>query len=89
MDRNHWTIFKEGQKRIIPTKFGQNPSSSLGAIADSRWQTSNDHNSSPWANGSGELKKLNITCKLSAGQRQAEDSPEISSPIIIKNEDIT
>ena len=60
------TILKEGHIRIIPTKFGQNPASSLGGdvvwsncwrqtIHDGR-RTSNDHNSSPWANGPGELK---------------------------------
>ena len=30
MGHNHWTIFKEGNIRIILTKFGQNPASSLG-----------------------------------------------------------
>ena len=59
-----WTILKEGHIRIIPIKFGQNPASSLGDVVWSNcwrqtthnaWRTSNDHNSSPWANGSGEL----------------------------------
>ena len=61
-----WTILKEGHIRIISSKFGQNPASSLGigviwsncgrrTTHDGR-RTPNDHNSSPWANGSGELK---------------------------------
>ena len=55
-----WTIFKEGYIRIIPTKFGQNPASSLRdhVLWSNCWQrtthdarrTSNDHKSS------GELK---------------------------------
>ena len=50
----------------VPTKFGQNPASSLGGdiLWSNCWRrtthngrrTSNDHNSSLWANGSGELK---------------------------------
>ena len=69
-----WIFFKDGHIRIIPTKFGQIPASSLGIVLWSNcWRrtmdnrrctihtgrrTSNDHNSSPWANGSGELKIL-------------------------------
>ena len=65
--RTIWTIFKEGHIRIILSKYGQSPASSLGA--DVLWshcwrrttthgarRTSNNHNSSPWANDSGELK---------------------------------
>ena len=61
-----WTIFTEGHIGISPTKFGQNPASSLEGdfIWSNCWQwtthngqqTSNDRNSSPWANGSGEQK---------------------------------
>ena len=60
-----WTILKEGHIRISPTKFGQNPASSEGGdvvwsngqhTTDDTRRTSNDNNSSPWANGSGELK---------------------------------
>ena len=67
--RTIWTIFLKRVLifiRIIPTKFGQNPAGSLGDVlwsncwgrmtGDTR-QTSNDHNRSPWANGSGELTK--------------------------------
>ena len=61
-----WTILKEGHIRIISSKFGQNPASSLGrdviwsncgrrTTHDGR-RTPNDHNSSPWAIGYGELK---------------------------------
>ena len=66
--RTTWTILKEGHIRFIPTKFGQNPASSLGDVVWSNgWQrrthdgrrTSIDHNSSHWANGSGELKRFN------------------------------
>ena len=73
-----WTILKVGHRRIISTKFDQNPASSLGGgviwsncwwrITDDGlptthdwWRTSNDHNSSPCANGSGELKTNNRT----------------------------
>ena len=31
-DANHLNNFKEGHIRIIPTKFGQNPASSLGDV---------------------------------------------------------
>ena len=64
------TIFKECHK-IIPTNFGQNPAGSLGDVLwSNRWRhmthyaqwTSNDHNSSPWANGSGELKRRPQSC---------------------------
>ena len=33
MDQNHLNIFKECYIRIIPTKFGPNPASSLGGDA--------------------------------------------------------
>ena len=50
-----WTIIKEGHIRIIPVKFDQNPSSSLGDVLSFE-AIVDDHSSSPWANGSGELK---------------------------------
>ena len=58
-----WTIFEEGHIRIIPTKFGQiqpvvKEEMSFEAIVDNAQRTPNDHNSSPWANGSGELKMV-------------------------------
>ena len=68
-----WTIIKEGHIRIISAKFGKNPASSLGDVLwSNRWwrimegtcPSSNNHNSSTWADGSGELKKLNQTHKL-------------------------
>ena len=61
-----WTIFKEGLKRIIPTKFGKNLASSLGGdvIWSNCWRRKTDiqhhHNSSPWANGSGEPKRQKL-----------------------------
>ena len=63
-------IIKEGYIRIIPIKFCQNPASSQGW--DDLWgklltpddhagrRTYNDHNSSQWAKGSGELIKTYI-----------------------------
>ena len=64
-----WTILKEGHIRIIPTKFGQNPASSLGedVVWSNCWdgrRTSNDHNSSPWANGSGELNTVAVVTEV-------------------------
>ena len=55
------TIIKEGHVRIIHAKFGKNPGSSLGDVlwsnvddgrraTDDARRTSNDQNSSPWAN---------------------------------------
>ena len=62
-----WTGTR-GHIRIIPTKFGQNPASSplkqllttedRQGITDDTRQTSNNHKSSPWGKGSGELKMI-------------------------------
>ena len=61
-----WTTLKEDQPRIIPVKFGQIPTSGLGGELlfkdcgrmDIRMVS--DHNSSPWAFGSAELKKQTV-----------------------------
>ena len=78
--RTIWTILKEGHISFISTKIGQNPSSSLGDVlksncwrhtTDDTQRTSNNHNSSPWANVSGELKIWVIPknqCGKSKGQ---------------------
>ena len=68
--RTIWATIKEGHKRIIPAKFGPNPASNFGGdvLWSNCWRrtthegrrTSNDHNSSPWANGPGELKSCLI-----------------------------
>ena len=42
MDRNHLTILKEGHIRIIPTKFGQNPASSLEEMSLKQLLTTED-----------------------------------------------
>ena len=47
MDQNHSGNFKESHIRIIPTKFGQNPASSLGgdsfeAVVDDGRRTTDD-----------------------------------------------
>ena len=63
-----WTTLKEDQPRIIPVKFGQIPIKwfrrrcclkNVNGQTDGRGRrrrTVGDHNSSPWAFGSGELK---------------------------------
>ena len=68
--RTIWTIFKEGHIRIIPTKFGQNPASSLGGdiLWSNCWRrtthdgrrTSNDHNDV--AHGVATRKRNVILC---------------------------
>ena len=86
-----WTIIKESHIRIIPAKFGQNPESSLGGDVfwSNYWRhttqvarrTSNGHNSSTWAKGSGELitqllRKQRINhVKLDITQRLRKPEP--------------
>ena len=66
-NRSNRTLIKEGQIRIIPAQFGQNPGSSLGGellTTHAGWRLSNDHNSSLWAFGSGELNKHVLRCSF-------------------------
>ena len=73
MQRTIWTIIKEGHIRIIPAKFGQILTSSLGGeemsfksivngrTDDDRWRTKTDHKSSPCHYVKGELKMFILT----------------------------
>ena len=76
-----WTIIRKALISIISAKFGKNVARTLGDVlwsncgrrtTHSIWQTSNDHNSSTWANGWGELKisiRPNVR-KLFLGSKQ-------------------
>ena len=66
MDGNSLAILKKDHPRIIPMKFGEILPS--GLRGDGSWRTKDgqrtscDHNSSPWAYGSGELKRQAKQC---------------------------